>query len=60
MLVKGLTHRLDDTTLTAEAEYSIDFSEQGKIMFQKKFKCIIMRWIVNVAEIYKFRQKVLI
>ena len=43
MLVKGLTHRLDHTTLTAEAEYSIDFSEQGKIMFQKKFKCIIMR-----------------
>ena len=29
-LGKGTTQGLDDTTTTAEAEYSIDFTEQGK------------------------------
>ena len=29
-LGKGPTQRLDDTTLTAEAKYSISFSEKGK------------------------------
>ena len=30
ILVKGPTQRLDDTTLTGEAKYSINFTQSGK------------------------------
>lgn len=33
ILGKGLTQRLDGTTFTAEAEYSITFTEHGKMPF---------------------------
>ena len=39
-LYKGSLYDLDDTTLTAEKEYSVDFTEQ-----QKKF---------FIEEVYKF------
>ena len=33
ILGKGLTQGLDGTTFTAEAEYSINFTEHGKMLF---------------------------
>ena len=55
ILGKGPKQRLDDATLTAEAEYSISFSEQ-----RKKF-CLILHYndvnsyiFVNDVEVYKF------
>ena len=53
---KGLADAFDDTTLTAEKEYSINFTEQ-----QKKF-CLRLHYIgvnsyrfVNGVEIYKLK-----
>ena len=58
ILGKGPTDGLDDTTLTAEKEYSINFTEQ-----QKKF-CLSLHYngvnsyiFVNGVEIYKFKAK---
>ena len=34
ILGKVQTHRLDNTTLTAETEYSINFTESGKIFMK--------------------------
>ena len=58
ILGKGPTDGLDDTTLTAEKEYSINFTEQ-----QKKF-CLSLHYngvnsyiFVNSVEIYKFKAK---
>ena len=58
ILGKGPTDGLDDTTLTAEKEYSINFTEQ-----QKKF-CLSLYYngvnsyiFVNGVEIYKFKAK---
>ena len=55
---KGPTDLLDDTTLTAEPEYSINFGEHQKInldvysiMESKSFL------FVNVATIYQFKAK---
>ena len=57
-LRKGSTQRLDDTTMTAEKEYAINFSEQ-----QKKY-CLSLHYndvnsylFVNGVEIYKFKAK---
>ena len=44
MLRKGSTHDLGDTTLTAQKEYSINFTELKKIF-------------VNSVEIYKLKVK---
>ena len=56
---EGQTQGLDDTTGTAEAEYSINFTEQGK-----KF-CLTMHYngsssylVVNGVKIYQFKAKV--
>ena len=58
VLVKGQTQGLDDNTLTAEAEYSINFTEQGK-----KF-CLVLNYngsnsflLVNARKIYQFKAK---
>ena len=40
ILGKGLTDGLDDTTVTSEKEYSLNFTEQRKNFFLKI--CIIM------------------
>ena len=40
ILGKGLTDGLDDTTVTSEKEYSLNFTEQRKNFFLKN--CIIM------------------
>ena len=56
---EGQTQGLDDTTGTAEAEYSINFTEQGK-----KF-CLSLHYngsnsylFVNEVKIYQFKAKV--
>ena len=58
ILGKGPTQRLDDTTLTAEAEYSINFSR-----WQRKF-CLSLHYngsnsflFVNATKIYHFKAK---
>ena len=58
ILFKRLTQKLDGTTLTAEAEYSINFREQ-----RKEFR-LNLHWnevnsylFVNGFEIYKFKAK---
>ena len=49
ILGKGPAQRLDNTKLTAEKAYSINFTEQ-----QKKF-CLSLHYLfVNGAKIYKF------
>ena len=58
ILSKSLTQGLDDTILTAEAQYSINFSGQ-----QKKF-CLSLHYIgncsflfVNIIRIHQFKAK---
>ena len=58
ILGKGPTQGLDNTTLTPEKEYAIDFTEQ-----QKSF-CLISHCngvnsyiFVNDVEVYKFKAK---
>ena len=58
ILGKGLTQRPYNTTLTAEAEYSINFTKQ-----EKKF-CLSLLYngsnsylLVNAAKIYQFKAK---
>ena len=58
ILNKDPTQRLHDTTLTAEAEYFIDFSQQGR-----KF-CLCLHYdgsncylFVNGVKIYQFKTK---
>ena len=54
----GLTQKLDDTTFTAEAHYSIDFSRSNK-----KF-CLSLHYngsysflFINTIKIYRFKKK---
>ena len=65
ILFKRLTQKLDGTTLTAEAEYSINFREQRK-EFRLNLHCIVLHLhcievnsylFVNGSEIYKFKAK---
>ena len=55
VLGKGPTDWIDDTTLTAEAEYSINYSEQ-----QEKF-CVRLHYnesnSLNEVSIYQFKAK---
>ena len=58
ILGKGLTQGLDDTTLTAEAQYSINFSRSSR-----KF-CLSLHdnggnssLLVNATEIHQFKTK---
>ena len=58
ILGKGVTQGLDDTTLTAEAEYSLNFTEH-----EKKF-CLSLQYnesnnylFVNEVKIYHFKAK---
>ena len=58
ILCEGLTQELDDTTLTVEAEYPINVSEQ-----ENKF-CLILHYngtnsclIVKEIKIYQFKSK---
>ena len=58
ILVKGLTQKLDDTMLTAEAQYSINFSR-----LDRKF-CLSLHYngssnflFVNATKIYQSKAK---
>ena len=60
ILDKGPTQRLDNTTLTREAEYSINFSRS-----QRKF-CLSLHYngsnsflFVNATKIYQFKAKIM-
>ena len=59
ILVEGSTQRVNDTTLTAEKNYSINFTES-----RKKF-CLSLHYngannylFINGVEIHKFKAKV--
>ena len=58
ILGKSPTQRLDDTTLTAEKEYSTNFREQKKkfclrLYYNGVNSCLVL----NGVEIYKFKAK---
>ena len=56
ILVNGPTQGLDDTTLTAKAEYSFNFSEQqNKFCLALHYNEVNIYLFVNSAEIYKFK-----
>ena len=58
ILAKVPTQRLDDTTLTAEAEYAINFSEQkNKFCQSLKYNEVNSFIFANGVEIYKFKAK---
>ena len=58
ILVKGPSQGLDDTTLTAEKEYSINFNEQHKEFYLSlRYNCVNSYIFVNGVEIYKFKAK---
>ena len=58
VFVKGPTDGLDDTTLTAEKEYSINFTEQGKKFFLTlDYNEMNSYTFVNGVEIYKFKAR---
>ena len=44
VLGEGSTQGLDDTTVTAENKYSINFTESKKIFFVTCSGCIIFLW----------------
>ena len=58
ILGKGPTQRLDDTTLTAEAQYLIDFSRSNRK------SCLSLHYngsnsflFVNATKVYQFKAK---
>ena len=57
ILGKVPTQGLDDTTLTAEKEYSINFTEQQKNYFNLHYNRVSSYIFVNGVEIYKFKAK---
>ena len=55
MLGKGPMQRLDNTTLTADEEYTINFSvKQKKIYLSSHYNSYLF---VNSVKIYKFKSK---
>ena len=58
VLRKGSTQGLDDTTLIAEKEYSINFTEQGKKCYLNlHYNGVNSYILVNGIDIYKFKAK---
>ena len=58
ILGKGPTQELDDNTLTAENEYSINFTEQHKkFILSLHYNGVNSHIFVNCFEIYKFKAK---
>ena len=58
ILGKGPTQELDDTTLTAEKEYAINFDEEHKKFCLSLYYNGVNSYIfVNGVEIYKFKAK---
>ena len=58
ILGKGSTQRLDHSTLTAEKEYFINFSEQHKeFCLSSHYSGVNSYIFVNGVELYKFKSK---
>ena len=58
ILGKGPTQELDDNTLTAENEYSINFTEQHKkFILSLHYNGVNSHIFVNCFEIYRFKAK---
>ena len=58
ILVEGRTQGLDDTTLTAEDQYSINFSRaNGKLCFNLRYDGSNSFRFVNATKIYQFTAK---
>ena len=60
ILGKGTTNGLDDTTLTAEKKFSINFTEsRKKVCFSLHYNGVNSCIFVNGVEIHKFKQTTL-
>ena len=58
ILVIGLTQGLDDTTLTAEDQYQINFSKSnGKFYLSLHYNGSNIFLFVNATKIYQFKAK---
>ena len=58
ILVEGPTQGLDDTTLTAEAKYPINFTQSGKIfVLTLQYNGSSSFVFVNATKIYQFKAK---
>ena len=58
VLSKGPAQRLDDTTLTAEAEYSINFSRSNwKLWLSLHYNGSTVFLFVNATKVYQFIAK---
>ena len=58
ILGEGPTQGLDDTTLTAEPKYSINFTQLGKgFALSLHYKGINSFLFVNVTKVYQFKAK---
>ena len=57
ILGEGPTQGLDDTKLTAEKKYWINFAEHNKVLLGLHYKGGISYLFVNGTEIHKFKAK---
>ena len=58
ILGEGLTQGLDDTTLTAEAKYPINFTQSGKrFVLSLHYNGSNSSLFVNAAKVYQFKAK---
>ena len=58
ILGKGPTQRLDDTTLTAEAKYPINFTQSGKrFILSLHYNGSNSFLFVNATKVYQFKSK---
>ena len=57
ILGKGPTDGLDDTTLTAEKSYSINFTvQQNKFCLSLYYNGLISYTFINGVEVFKFKE----
>ena len=60
ILGEGPTQGLDDTTLTAEAKYSINFTQSGKrFILSLQYNVSNSFLFVNVTKVYHSKQRTL-
>ena len=58
VLGEGLTQGLDDTTLTMEAKYLINFTQSGEIfVFSLHYDGSNSFFFVNATKVYQFKAK---
>ena len=57
ILVEGPTQRLNDTALTAEAKYPINFTQSGRFVLSLHYNGINSFLFVNATKIYQFKAK---